>query len=219
MWPLLVSIPPSNRPFPARKPLNMEALKLQVNLIELRLTLIYLEEVLAHICCSCFYYFIIECIPTKESLDIHCWWPAATLCRIGVFFFFWPAVTALGWGSLFWSGGQSLDPIPKLLPELSLELREPAACIRQVGQCCWWLSKLFRSQWHTLLALWDEFLPGLGLMCHVPALSGSHRRLTGTSRRQRWAWTEGWCPVQGSALPVLHPPISWSNNPSLCYLH
>lgn len=135
------------------------------------------------------------------------------------FFFFWPAVTALGWGSLFWSGGQSLDPIPKLLPELSLELREPAACIRQVGQCCWWLSKLFRSQWHTLLALWDEFLPGLGLMCHVPALSGSHRRLTGTSRRQRWAWTEGWCPVQGSALPVLHPPISWSNNPSLCYLH
>lgn len=88
MWPLLVSIPPSNRPFPARKPLNMEALKLQVNLIELRLTLIYLEEVLAHICCSCFYYFIIECIPTKESLDIHCWWPAATLCRIGVFFFF-----------------------------------------------------------------------------------------------------------------------------------
>lgn len=103
MWPLLVSIPPNNRPFPARKPLNMEALKLQVNLIELRLTLIYLEEVLAHICCSCFYYFIIECIPTKESLDIHCWWPAATLCRIGVFFFFFDQL------SLHWVEGASFE--------------------------------------------------------------------------------------------------------------
>lgn len=139
MWLLLFSILPINRPVLTRKPSNRGLWNSRWELNhQLKLALTYLDEVLAHICHSYFYYFIIEGIATEESLEtMPCKHPvlvAGIHIAPKMYFFERLSPCCVGMPLLKLKPKSGL-PIPVLLLNLSLEVMEPAACMGEIGQC------------------------------------------------------------------------------------